>query len=66
MSRIIREQLINLILIAAVIVLVFVVWQFILRPSEDREPSRSRMVWQEYSFSQYFSTCPEKVLSYHV
>ncbi len=66
MSRIIKEQLINLILIAAVIVLIFVVWQFVLRPSEDREPSRSRMVWQEYTVFQQCSNCPEKVFSYYV
>lgn len=60
MSRIIREQLINLILLALLILLIFMVWQFVLRPSDDREPSRSRMVRQEYFISQCPSTYPQR------
>ncbi len=58
MSKIIKEHLFTLMLLVVMILLILLVWQFVLRPSDDQEPSRSRMVWQSTTIYYYNPTYP--------
>ncbi|UNC92520.1 hypothetical protein [Candidatus Contubernalis alkaliaceticus] len=63
MSKIIKEQLLTVISLVVMILLILLIWQFILRPSDDQEPSRSRMVWQGNSIHYYYPTYPLELIT---